>query len=123
MRLCRWPEEVIDLIKAGRVRSVDLDYDLGESYAGIANPRTGMDVLTFLLDWVAQGNEPPRIRVHTADQKARWRMAELREMIKVRWDAIQNATSAPQAAEPANPEGRGLNASLARFCGDYDEGQ
>jgi hypothetical protein len=32
------------------------------------------------------------------------------------WDAasIQNA---------AIPEGRGLNASLARFCGDYDEGQ
>ncbi len=71
--LCRWPEEVIALIKQGNVYSIDLDHDLGEG-SEYVNPRTGMDVLTWLEEWVYKGNKAPRIRIHTANPVARDRM-------------------------------------------------
>jgi hypothetical protein len=80
-KLCRWPEEVIALIKAGGVECVDLDYYLGEGRE-IVNPRTGMDVLTFLLGRVREGHSVPRIMIHTADPDARRRMYEVREQIE-----------------------------------------
>ena len=46
-RACRWPEEVIALIKAGGVEVISLDYYLGEGRE-YTNPRTGMDVLVWL---------------------------------------------------------------------------
>jgi len=68
--LCRWPEEVIAAIKAGGVEAISLDHDLGEGRE-YANPRTGMDVLTWLEQWVmAEGNESPRIYIHSMNAAA-----------------------------------------------------
>jgi len=81
VRALRWPEEVIKLIKAGGVECVDLDYYLGEGRETV-RPRTGLDVLTFLLEWVREGHSAPRIMIHTADPDARRQMYLLREQIE-----------------------------------------
>lgn len=76
-RACRWPEEVIALIKTGGVEAISLDYYLGEGRE-YANPRTGMDVLIWLETWVGkEGNEAPRISVHSRDPENARKMGEL----------------------------------------------
>lgn len=78
--LCRWPEEVIALIREGDVETVDLDHDLGEGNECV-KPRTGMDVLKFLEEWVESGQTPPRIMIHTMNASVRAVMARVAKSI------------------------------------------
>lgn len=67
---CRWPEEVIALLRAGGVEEVSLDHDLGDDERG-----TGYDVILWIERAVAlEGFAPPRLRVHSANSAARQRM-------------------------------------------------
>tara|TARA_Y100000034_G_C6752599_1_gene334690 strand:+ start:395 stop:715 length:321 start_codon:yes stop_codon:yes gene_type:complete len=67
---CRWPDEVIRLLKAGAVAAVSLDHDLGDDERG-----TGYDVVLWIEQaLVTEGVTPPEIRIHTANPAARRRM-------------------------------------------------
>ena len=67
---CRWPEEVIELLKAGVVTHLSLDHDLGDDTHG-----TGYDVVLWIEEQVATTDfEPPEIVVHSASVSARARM-------------------------------------------------
>ena len=64
------PQEVIRLLKTGRVTEISLDHDLGDQDVG-----TGYDVLVWLeQEVIVHGFHPPRIRIHTANPAARIRM-------------------------------------------------
>ena len=68
--LARWPSEVIDYIKTGKVTHVSLDHDLGDDSKG-----TGYDVLTYLEGQARAYDGPlPTIFIHTANPVARARM-------------------------------------------------
>lgn len=47
---CRWPEEVIELLKAGGVTHLSLDHDLGDDRHG-----TGYDVILWIEEQVSVG--------------------------------------------------------------------
>ncbi len=67
---CRWPEEVIELLKAGGVTHLSLDHDLGDDTHG-----TGYDVVLWIEEQVATTDfEPPEILVHSANASARTKM-------------------------------------------------
>jgi hypothetical protein len=67
---CRWPEEVIVLLKAGGVTHLSLDHDLGDDCHG-----TGYDVVLWVEEQVATTNfQPPEIIVHAANVSARAKM-------------------------------------------------
>lgn len=67
---CRWPEEVIELLKAGGVTHLSLDHDLGDDTHG-----TGYDLVVWIEEQVATtGFEPPEIVVHSANVSARAKM-------------------------------------------------
>ena len=51
---CRWPEEVIELLKAGGVTHLSLDHDLGDDNHG-----TGYDVVLWIEEQVATTNFRP----------------------------------------------------------------
>lgn len=62
---CRWPAEVIALLETGNVTHLSLDHDLGED-SSYANPRTGMDVVTWLEEAVVvRGFKLPLCSVHS----------------------------------------------------------
>lgn len=66
-----WPEEVIALLKTGKVTELSLDHDLGDDDHG-----TGYTVLLWLEEQVvAHGMTPPLLRVHSANASARLKMA------------------------------------------------
>ena len=66
----RWPEDAIDLLKAGDVTHLSLDHDLGNDDHG-----TGYDVLLWLERAVAvEGFVPPVLTVHSANTSARQKM-------------------------------------------------
>lgn len=66
----RWPDEVIDLLKTGRVERISLDHDLGDDLRG-----TGYDVLLWVEEAVAlHGFRPPIMAVHSANTSARAKM-------------------------------------------------
>lgn len=72
--LCRWPAEVIEHLKTGKVTDLSLDWDLGENFSAV-QPRTGYDV----LDWLdGQGSDfvPPDIRIHTQAQEHNRKMRQ-----------------------------------------------
>jgi len=65
-----WPEEAIELLKAGSVTEISLDHDLGDDEHG-----TGYDVVLWIEEAViTQGFIPPRIKVHSANSSARHKM-------------------------------------------------
>lgn len=68
---CRWPAEVIELLKTGEVTHLSLDHDLGDDARG-----TGYDVLVWLEEAVHAGLAPPVITLHTANAAARLRMQQ-----------------------------------------------
>jgi len=69
---CRWPEDVIALLKKGNVKEISLDHDLGE-FGNDA--RTGYDVLLWIEEQVAmEGFKPPDIDIHTANPSAERKM-------------------------------------------------
>ncbi len=48
---CRWPTEVIELLKTGNVTYLSLDHDLGDKEAALTEDRkeiTGYDVIEWL---------------------------------------------------------------------------
>ena len=67
---CRWPQEVIELLKVGGVTHLSLDHDLGDDNHG-----TGYDVVLWIEEQVATTNfQPPEIAVHSANVSARTKM-------------------------------------------------
>lgn len=67
---CYWPDEVIGLLKTGKVEEVSLDHDLGDDEQG-----TGYDVITWIEEQVAVNDfEPPYIVVHSCNSSARIKM-------------------------------------------------
>ncbi|MFO0923566.1 MAG: cyclic-phosphate processing receiver domain-containing protein [Pirellulales bacterium] len=67
---CRWPEEVIEVLKAGGVTHLSLDHDLGDDRHG-----TGYDVIVWIEEQTATTDfEPPDIVVHSANISARAKM-------------------------------------------------
>ena len=80
-----WPEEVIELLKTGKVTEISLDHDLGDHFGrpeGIDKERTGYDVLVWLERMVAtEGFTPPVIHIHTANWVAEARMKSTRDNI------------------------------------------
>lgn len=69
---CRWPEDVIALLKKGNVEEISLDHDLGE-FGNDA--RTGYDVLLWIEEKVImEGFKPPNIDIHTRNPSAERRM-------------------------------------------------
>ena len=87
--LCRWPSEVIALLKTGEVTEISLDHDLGDTPQDyITSERTGMDVMTWLEEQVFTNHfKPPIIHIHTANSVAGRRM----EKIKIRIDNFVNS--------------------------------
>jgi hypothetical protein len=78
---CRWPEEVIEHLKSGKVEEISLDHDLddplvqGQGYCSSLTERTGYDVLLWIEEQViVHGFVPPKINVHTANASARLKM-------------------------------------------------
>ncbi len=71
----RWPEEVIEDLKTGKVIHLSLDHDLGEG-SEYEHPRTGYDVILWLEEQVKMnGLVPPRyIYIHSANPVARQKM-------------------------------------------------
>jgi hypothetical protein len=65
--LCRWPQDVIDLLKANpeNVEIVSLDHDLGDE------TRNGYQVLLWIEEAVVtHGYHPPQLRVHSSNSSA-----------------------------------------------------
>lgn len=91
---CRWPEEVIELLKQGNVETISLDHDLGETGIGA---RTGYDVLTWLEEKVfTEDFIPPKIIIHTGSPAARQRMVQAVKKIEDRAKLIKyNITFSP----------------------------
>ena len=66
-----WQEEVITLLKSGKVKQLSLDHDLGSDAKG-----TGYDVLLWIERAVfIDGFVPPTIAIHSANSSARIKMA------------------------------------------------
>jgi hypothetical protein len=65
-----WPDEAIELLKAGVVTEISLDHDLGDDDRG-----TGYDVVLWIEEAVFTSNfKPPLIKVHSANSSARVKM-------------------------------------------------
>jgi len=71
-RRTRWPEEVVELLKTGKVAELSLDHDLGST----CERRDGYVVLEWIEEQVAlHGFTPPwPIAVHSANTSAALRM-------------------------------------------------
>ena len=87
--LCRWPEDVISLLKTQNVEEISLDHDLddylcvGQGYCCSSKERTGYDVLLWIEEQVITNNYvPPKINIHTANPSAREKMLKAVESIK-----------------------------------------
>lgn len=65
-----WPDEAIELLKAGNVEAISLDHDLGDDKRG-----KGYDVVLWIEEAVAlNGFKPPIITVHSANTSAAIKM-------------------------------------------------
>lgn len=95
---CYWPEEVIDLLKTGKVIQLSLDHDLGD----IENDqRNGYAVLLWLEEQVVtQGFIPPEtISVHSDNSSAREKMERAIQSvgnIKKIWRSDENPEYHPR---------------------------
>ena len=100
---CLWPDEVIKLLKTGRVTEISLDHDLGNDARG-----TGMDVLNWLENAVADPThpsvgrttslEPPKINIHTANPSRHIPMKQVAERIHRLWDDPRFRVAASRVA-------------------------
>ena len=75
----RWPDEVVDLLKTGKVTELSLDHDLGDDARG-----TGYDALLWLERAVIiDGFKPPeRIVIHSANASAWKKMSQAIQAIE-----------------------------------------
>ncbi len=70
--LVKWPDEVIKLLKTGKVEELSLDHDLGDDERG-----TGYDVILWIEKQVfTKGFKAPKIKVHSANVSARKKMVQ-----------------------------------------------
>ncbi len=75
--LARTCEEALEILRAGQVTHLDLDWNLGQG-----RDRTGISILHWLETAVRTRQVPlPEISVHTADAGARRQMLELARQI------------------------------------------
>jgi len=75
---CRWPDEVVALLRTGQVTHLSLDHDLGDDARG-----TGHDVLVWLEEAVlCDGFDPPVLLIHTANPAAHLRMQQAVDSIQ-----------------------------------------
>ncbi len=80
----RTPEEVIELLRAGRVTDLSLDHDLGLVTAE-DKEWTGYDVPTWIEHELANGSatfQVPRIAIHSANVVGRRRMEQALDSIR-----------------------------------------
>ena len=65
-----WPDDMIELLKYGKVTHISLDHDLGDDRKG-----TGYDVILWIEEQVINHDFiPPEINVHSANSSAREKM-------------------------------------------------
>lgn len=70
--LVKWPDEVIKLLKTGKVKELSLDHDLGDDERG-----TGYDVILWIEEQVFKKSfQAPKIKVHSANVSARKKMVQ-----------------------------------------------
>ena len=87
---CFWPEEVIELLKTGKVEELSLDHDLNDHVPGSSTvsvrERTGYDVLTWIEEQVYTTDfVPPVMYVHSANAAGMLRMkAAIEQIHKIR---------------------------------------
>lgn len=84
---CKCPDEVIALLKTGKVTHLSLDHDLGDNKRG-----TGYDVLLWIEKAVVQGDfHPPLLTINAVNPvHLATKMKRAIEVIRVRYDAIHN---------------------------------
>jgi hypothetical protein len=71
----RTPEEVIELLRSGRVEALSLDFDLG--FRGQKERRTGEVVLQWIEERVVRGDadfDLPEITIHSSNPVGRERL-------------------------------------------------
>ena len=74
----RWPNEVIEYLKTGKVKTLSLDHDLGDDEKG-----TGYDIILWIEERVKLSEfNPPEIIIHSANSVGRQRMERGIEAIK-----------------------------------------
>jgi Cyclic-phosphate processing Receiver domain len=81
----RTPEEVIELLRSGRVEAVSLDFDLG--FRGEEERRTGEVVLGWIEERVFRGEadfDLPVITIHSANPVGRQRLQRALDAIERR---------------------------------------
>jgi hypothetical protein len=82
-RRCYWPEEVIELLKTGKVTHISLDHDLGED-SSYAKPSTGYDVILWLEEQVMLGkweHKFPIVIIQSANPVAKKKMGDVLQQI------------------------------------------
>ena len=84
---CRWPSEVIELIKKGNVEIISLDHDLGGVIDENKHEITGMDVLNWLEQSINEDIKfmPPTIIIHTQNAAKFGEMKKLAHRIHIKW--------------------------------------
>ncbi len=81
----RTPEEVIALLRTGRVEALSLDFDLG--FRGEEERRTGEVVLQWLEERVFRGEadfELPEVTIHSSNPVGRQRLQRALDAIERR---------------------------------------
>lgn len=91
---CLWPEEVIDLLKTGKVEVLSLDHDLGDAFCAKGenrSERTGMTVINWLEEQVfTKGFAPPKeIHVHSMNPERRREMRYVARRIALKYRELQ----------------------------------
>jgi hypothetical protein len=91
----RTPEEVIELLRSGRVEALSLDFDLG--FRGEEERRTGEVVLQWIEERLFRGEldfELPEITIHSANPVGRQRLQRALDSIEPRLRQPPPASSA-----------------------------
>ncbi len=96
---CRWPHEVIDLLKTGKVVELDLDWWLDDLH------HTGMEVIEWLENAVRNEHfRPlPMVRAHSSDREKRYEMhTRIRDLRQYVWQTDNN-TAQNGSSDECNP--------------------
>lgn len=84
---CYWPDEVIDLLKTGKVEAVSLDHDLGDDARG-----TGYTVIQWIEEQVhLEDFWPPEMFCHSDNAPGRERIQKGIEEINRYWEQRMDA--------------------------------
>ena len=100
---CRWPADVIALLKTGEVTDLSLDHDLGEYHHSHTAPRTGYDVVLWMEEEAVRNPnfQLPRVTVHSRNPVGRKKMIlglhKIEEIITKRSDDGKSDPTVRQA--------------------------